>query len=513
MVVRVRMRPRRLAAMCAIALFLGGALASSSAARAAGSGSIRLQAFTVPLADYEITAGGDNALAPTPDGSGEVFAVGFSGGYTHNQLLKVTPSGSISQLPGNVGTSPLVGMVRADGYDWAAAGQPDPGLYAIDSAGTATLVSTSTGDLRDMTLGPNGDLYVADHDGNVVQYAVAGGATPSARLVNSFSYMATSIDPGGENPDAIGSAGGKIWLTDDGAVLSSMTIGGMFAGPYGSIGTPSSGVVGGLSLTLTTGLDGNLYSVGGGFVDPGGELLRINPSNPSAIPVSFGVAAGLPAGADIASITTGADGNVWFTDPGRQAIGELDVSSGKITERHVPGSYALPTGVSAAIEPGPDNTLWFPLLGPLAPYGQGGEASQAAIGEISGLVAPAKTLPGVVGIAARAKVSGTGVAAVSLSCHGRSSATCSGALTLSHVLKVRVKHKGRIITVTKTVRLGSVSYSLAAGQTKLLRVKLSSAAVRAVNSAKKRQLTATATAAPSSGRRVTKSVTLIGARR
>jgi hypothetical protein len=102
---------------------------------------------------------------------------------------------------------------------------------------------------------------------------------------------------------------------------------------------------------------------------------------------------------------------------------------------------------------------------------------------------------------------------VSLSCHGRGSATCSGKLTLGKVLKARVKQKGRTVTVTVKIKLGPVSYSLAAGRTKLLRVKLSRAALRAVNTAKKRKLTVTATAAPSSGSVVTKTLTLVGALR
>lgn len=291
-----------------------------------------------------------------------------------------------------------------------------------------------------------------------------------------------------------------------------MTTGGRFAGPFASTGSPPIGNASPLPQTLTAGPDGNLYAVGGGFVNPGAEILRIDPSNPSGVPASFGASAGLPGGAGIAAITTGADGNVWFTDPPRQSIGELDISTGKITERHVPGGYKLQAGGPDAIEPGAGNTLWFPLLGPLAPYGQGGTASQAAIGEISGLAALTKTPSGAVTISASAKVSGNGVAGVSLSCHGPGSAACSGKLTLSKVLRARVKQKGRTVTMTVKIKLGPVRYSLAAGRTKLLRVRLSRAVVRAVDTAKNRKLTVTATADPSSGSPVTETVTLVRAK-
>ncbi len=61
----------------------------------------------------------------------------------------------------------------------------------------------------------------------------------------------------------------------------------------------------------------------------------------------------LPMGSEPFGVTTGPDGNIWFTDEGTSKIGKT-TTSGTITE------YALPAGSSPhGIVKGPDNNLWF----------------------------------------------------------------------------------------------------------------------------------------------------------
>jgi RHS repeat-associated protein len=61
----------------------------------------------------------------------------------------------------------------------------------------------------------------------------------------------------------------------------------------------------------------------------------------------------LPTGSEPFGVTTGPDGNVWFTDEGTSKIGKT-TTSGTITE------YALPAGSGPhGIVKGPDNNLWF----------------------------------------------------------------------------------------------------------------------------------------------------------
>ena len=64
-----------------------------------------------------------------------------------------------------------------------------------------------------------------------------------------------------------------------------------------------------------------------------------------AIPTAKSLAAG---------IASGADGNLWFTEPGSNKIGRV-TTTGSFTE------FAIPTGgsLAAGIAPGPDGNLWF----------------------------------------------------------------------------------------------------------------------------------------------------------
>jgi hypothetical protein len=98
---------------------------------------------------------------------------------------------------------------------------------------------------------------------------------------------------------------------------------------------------------------------------------------------------------------------------------------------------------------------------------------------------PKKPKPGTVKIGSKGSVSRTGVASVSVSCSG---AACSGKLTLSFVLK----HGHKVMPA------GSVSYKVAAGKSKKLKIKLSKAARSAIK-AGKGKLKVKATASPSAG--------------
>jgi hypothetical protein len=125
--------------------------------------------------------------------------------------------------------------------------------------------------------------------------------------------------------------------------------------------------------------------------------------------------------------------------------------------------------------------------------------------------------PGSLKIGSAAKVARDGVASVTLTCEGAKGATCAGALKLTVRVRTRVtrKVKGHRRTVTEltTVKLGSAAYTLPAGQSETLRIKLSASGVRRLHAASDHRLTATATATASSGSsNVTRSVTLTGPR-
>jgi len=69
-----------------------------------------------------------------------------------------------------------------------------------------------------------------------------------------------------------------------------------------------------------------------------------------------------------------------------------------------------------------------------------------------------------------------------LKCTGETGQTCSGKVTFKAVIKVRVKHGRKTRIVKKTITVGSASYSVAAGSTKSVKLKLTSAAKRQLKS-------------------------------
>jgi virginiamycin B lyase len=82
-----------------------------------------------------------------------------------------------------------------------------------------------------------------------------------------------------------------------------------------------------------------------------------------------------PAGSMPNYITTGPDGNLWFTDPGNNAIGEFSTGitmTSNITEFALPTAGAKPQ----AIVTGPDGALWFTEMGT-------GKIGRLAIGSVN----------------------------------------------------------------------------------------------------------------------------------
>ena|SRR5579864_5495662 len=70
------------------------------------------------------------------------------------------------------------------------------------------------------------------------------------------------------------------------------------------------------------------------------------------------VADTLPGASQLFGITAGPDGNVWFADAYRSAIGRIDMS-GKVTEFTTPTASAFPYAITV----GPDGNLWFTETG------------------------------------------------------------------------------------------------------------------------------------------------------
>lgn len=491
-----------------------GALVQSIGGRKAfGAATAGLAVVTVILAALPSMASGASSETPVvsayaiPGGAGgSILSIApAAGGAADEWLIDSPPSsnpmlltesvsgGTPTAVSGaNIGGATFGGtfgngagtLVNDGSVDYAINSTPQ--LYSINSAGlgTATNIDISaTG--TDMVIGPDGALYTtSDGSGQVGRCAVT--STP---VTCSAFTISPPIPQGAGGPDAITSADGRLWFTTQDDVLGSVnTSGSSVGGPYEENPSDPSGTgeVDWAPGTLTT-LGGDLWDAGNpsdtGTFD---EIYKINPAEPSAAATVYGAAAGIPAGANITSLTAGPDGNLWFADSASDKVGMLDVSTGAVTE------YSLPTGYSVAgqIAPGPANsgTVWFSATRDDAP----------AIGEVSGLTTSKVVTPpptskiGTLKIGGKAPVSSKGVAAVALLCSGASGATCSGKLALTATEKLKHKKK-------KTVKLGSASYNVTAGKRKTLSIKLSGAGKAALKAAEDK-LKATARATASDGK-------------
>jgi len=101
---------------------------------------------------------------------------------------------------------------------------------------------------------------------------------------------------------------------------------------------------------IAAGPDGNRW-----FTDP--NKSAVGRITPTGAVTEFSVPRVGGALAQPTGIVAGSDGNLWFTDPNKSALGRITPTGG-VTEFLVPrvgGGLAQPTGITA----GPDGNLWF----------------------------------------------------------------------------------------------------------------------------------------------------------
>ena len=104
---------------------------------------------------------------------------------------------------------------------------------------------------------------------------------------------------------------------------------------------------------------------------------RVQPINEFSLPIApaSGVPSNVPSGPF--SITTGPDGNLWYTKPGANVIGVIPASGVGATEFTIPTPNSAPQVIVA----GPDGNLWFVegngnKIGKMSPYSTATDGSE-----------------------------------------------------------------------------------------------------------------------------------------
>lgn len=188
-------------------------------------------------------------------------------------------------------------------------------------------VPTSGGYPAGITVGPDGNLWFAEElAGQIARITTSG-------VITEFPIPTELAEPYGiaTGPD------GNLWFTDAGDnLIGRMTIGGDFT--MFPIPTDNSAPVG-----ITAGRDGNLW-----FAESQGN--NIGRVTTAGVMTEFPLPVAL---SEPNAITAGPDGNVWFAEYLGNQIGRI-TPAGVITEFPIPTAAATPVGISA----GPEN-LWF----------------------------------------------------------------------------------------------------------------------------------------------------------
>ncbi len=283
-------------------------------------------AFAVPTAPptdlYSISLGPDGAI--------------WFGEARTAKIGRIASDGTITEFS-TQGSPPYQMTAGPDGNLWIA----DGGVGRLTPAGQFTdfpvpdVIPGAIGaNVTDITSGPDGAVWFADHDGNrigrittagdITFYAIPMGLTP-------IEPYAITLGPDGnlwfadQDHDVIGRVTPSGIVTTFSAQGSHPTD--LIAGPDGAIWFGGSGV-GRISMSgqvttvaaqvsathMTTGRDGNVW-----FTDylsiyritPGGALTRFD-----------------TPGSVIYDLVAGLDGNIWFTDNANNKIKRLNVAGG-----------------------------------------------------------------------------------------------------------------------------------------------------------------------------------------
>ncbi len=503
------------------------------AARAAGAAAALLLTAALPAAAwaqpvvsvYPVSsaldpapAGGaavvEPAIVPAPDGANAEWVV-VSG--RRQDVISIAPGGQQAQVAGGlatgVGVPATYASVDAMGYDWILDNDQGPGnvLYAVgaaDSASPGINQVARFGDYgQDMTLGPDGALYVADNQGIIrCQITAAPSAVCSTAAVPPPFYT-------GAGAFAIGSGGGAVWFTDGLGEIGAYTSSG-FSGPYPAAGVAEASADPG---TIVTAPDGEVYVAGGAGTGGGAnsEILAFSPADPGVVRVA---ASGL---GNVVAMAIGPDGNVWFlSDSGSGYVGQLNTGSGAVERYALPSGSALPAG-GWRIADGPavpnaagEGEVFFTAAAATA----GGQPA-AAVGVVSGI--PFPVAPGALAFKREISVSRRRVAVMTLTCSGQSNALCEGRLTLSATAavassggaRIARRHAGlhrRLRPQLMRVALGRISYDVRGGRFARAVLRLSARAYQLLEHAARRRLAVTVASLPRLGTVSGRAVALTG---
>ena len=285
-------------------------------------------AVTPTIKEYGVSPYDPGSLVTGPDGNVWFGALAAVSQYS---VVKITPSGSVTNYPVGSGTTSSVGslIVGPDQNIWYADYE---GIGNITTAaGQVTLYSpfaaVGYGVVNSITVGPGNQIWAS-----LASETVAKVSTDYT--TSSGSYLTDYAYPSGLTA---GPNGGLMFVEGTASNIGFATS----AGSLSEVPTADGVSAGGITL----GPDGNIWYT---------QTAHVVKASTSGTVLSE-----YPISAAGGGIITGPDGNLWFAEYKGNAIGRV-TPQGTVTEFPVPTAYA-PQAEPAltGLTVGPDGNIWF----------------------------------------------------------------------------------------------------------------------------------------------------------
>jgi len=250
--------------------------------------------------------------------------------------LRPSPRGPYAL--GMVGVGLAVALLCAPSSIARRVSNPPAKTAAAARAFVEFQIPTLTSRPSAIAVGPGGNLWFTEERANKI-----GRITPSGKLT-TFTDPTPHDAPTGitAGPD------GNVWFTGAGSIGRITPAGSITHFPIPPtevvLPPPAPPLTGSSPYAITTGPDGNLWFT---------EWLadKIGRITPSGTITQFQIPT---ADSDPYGITVGPDGNLWFTEERGDKIGRI-TPSGTISEFQVPIPGSFPYGITA----GREGNLWF----------------------------------------------------------------------------------------------------------------------------------------------------------
>jgi virginiamycin B lyase len=416
-------------------------------------------------------SGMPDRLALGPDGNVWFTMMGSS---DSKEFGRITPDGTIAE-----NDSPSAITLRGitagpDGNLWATGINNVVRIDPADPGNATAFSDNQIGSPNDITVGPDGHLWTGS-GGNLVE------VTPSTPTPTFDDHTPNGLF----EARGIASAGGFIWVADRGD---------------GSVTHPSQIVkvdLDGQAVKATPTGGGGSFAVGAG---PDGQLAFTDPLTPPQLigRIDYdgnlvGNANQFPAGTDPSGIAFGNDGAYWIPEFAQNKLGRVT----PVGDHTQPISFDAGSG-PRNISKGSGDTLWVGL------------EQSARIARITGVTAPPPTPPptdppptnppptdpfvfdGVTLTGKSFTVRGKSVT-FPATCPAGFTGDCTGTIALRTAAKLRAPKDASAAdrkAKKRRLKLGSKSFSIPAGTTANVKVKLNGTARKLL--AKRRKLKAVA---------------------